>query len=73
MRLDMRRPMKASNTVVFTLAPAGGATEVTWAMEGDTPFVAKIMHVFVNMDRLCGGPFEDGLASLKSIVEKTEA
>lgn len=70
MQLDMVKPMKASNTVVFTLVPAGDATEVTWAMEGNTPFVAKIMHVFVNMDRMCGEAFEDGLASLKTITEK---
>lgn len=68
--LDMQRPISARNKVVFTLEPQGNATKVTWAMHGDVSYVAKILHVFVNMDRMVGGDFEAGLANLKTIAEK---
>lgn len=69
MKLHMFKPMKASNTVVFSLHDSDGGTEVTWAMQGNLPFVAKIFHLFCNMDRICGGEFEKGLTNLKGIVE----
>lgn len=45
------------------------ATEVTWAMAGDSNFVAKVFGVFMNMDKAIGGDFERGLASLKALSE----
>jgi hypothetical protein len=71
MRLDMRKPMEAHNAVRFTLVPRGDTTEVTWAMEGQVPYLAKILHVFINMDRMVGGAFESGLADLKARAERT--
>lgn len=68
--LNMTKPMTASNKVEFTLVPAGDSTTVTWAMRGDTPYWAKVIHVFFNMDKMVGGDFEAGLAKLKSAVEK---
>jgi carbon monoxide dehydrogenase subunit G len=69
-KLDMLRPITAHNDVEFTLVPEGGATKVTWAMTGQVPYVAKIMHVFFKLDRMVGGDFEAGLANLKRIAEK---
>jgi carbon monoxide dehydrogenase subunit G len=69
-RLDFLRPFEAHNMVEFTLVPKGDATDVTWAMQGPVPYVAKIMHVFFDMDSMVGKDFEAGLANLKSIVEK---
>jgi hypothetical protein len=71
MALRMLEPFRVDNRVVFTLAPDGAATEVTWAMQGAVPYFAKIIHLFVNMDRMVGTEFEAGLASLKTIAEKT--
>jgi hypothetical protein len=34
------------------------------------PYVAKIIHVFLNVDRMVGQDFEAGLANLKAIAEK---
>lgn len=67
--LNMLTPMKASNQVTFTLVPERGATKVTWAMQGQVPLYAKVIHLFVDMDRMCGNAFQDGLASLKAIAE----
>jgi uncharacterized protein YndB with AHSA1/START domain len=68
--LNMTKPMTARNQVEFTLVPAGDTTTVTWMMRGDSPYFAKIIHVFFNMDKMVGGDFEAGLAKLKSAAEK---
>jgi len=70
LKLDFEKPFKANNTAEFTLKPAGNSTEVTWAMRGRYPFMAKLIGVFMNFDRLVGKDFEAGLTSLKRAVEK---
>jgi len=69
-KLDFLKPFEAHNMVEFTLEPKGDATNITWAMRGDTPYFAKIIHVFINMDKMVGNDFESGLANLKTIAEK---
>jgi uncharacterized protein YndB with AHSA1/START domain len=68
--LDFIRPMATSNKVEFTLQPGAAGTQVTWALRGPVPYVAKIMHLFFNMDKMIGGDFEKGLADLKAAAEK---
>lgn len=68
--LDFVKPFEASNVVEFTLEPRGDLTNVTWAMHGPSPFFAKVMHVFFNMDSMVGKDFETGLANLKALMEK---
>ena len=68
--LEFMKPFKASNVATFTLTPDAGATRVTWAMDGQSTFVSKAMGLFMNMDRMIGGEFEKGLASLKGIAEE---
>jgi hypothetical protein len=71
MALHMREPFQVDNKVDFILQAKGDATEVTWAMQGAVPYFAKIIHLFIDMDRMVGTEFEAGLASLKAIAEKT--
>lgn len=73
MRLDMYKPFKGSNMVEYTLVPRGSGTEVTWALHGPMPFLSKVMCVFFDMDKMVGGDFENGLAALKTLVEKRPA
>jgi carbon monoxide dehydrogenase subunit G len=68
-KLDFVQPFEAHNTVEFTLEPNGDATNVTWTMQGDTPYFAKIIHLFIDMDRMVGKDFETGLANLKPAAE----
>jgi uncharacterized protein YndB with AHSA1/START domain len=68
--LDFVKPFEAHNVVEFTLEPRGQSTDVTWAMRGSSPFLAKVMHVFFNMDRMVGEDFETGLANLKALAER---
>jgi len=69
LKLDFQKPFEAHNRVEFALEPSGGATGVTWAMQGDTPYFAKIIHVFIDMDNMVGKDFESGLAKLKAAAE----
>jgi uncharacterized protein YndB with AHSA1/START domain len=69
MALDMYRPFTARNIVTFTLATQADSTNVTWAMQGKQPFMAKLVSVFVNCEKMVGKEFEKGLANLKAIAE----
>ena len=69
-KLDFFTPFEGHNTAEFTMLPQGDVTNVTWLMYGPLPFMGKIMHVFVNMDRMVGKDFEIGLANLKRVTEK---
>jgi carbon monoxide dehydrogenase subunit G len=70
LKLDFVKPFEAHNLVEFALEPKGDATNVTWSMQGDTPYFAKIIHVFINMDSMVGKDFEAGLANLKAAAER---
>jgi len=70
-RLDFIKPFAGTSTAEFTLKPQGGQTVVTWALFGESNFLSKIFCVFMNQEKMIGGPFEQGLASLKAIVEGT--
>jgi hypothetical protein len=68
-KLDFFTPFEGHNTAEFTLLPQGDATNVSWLMYGPSPFMAKIMHVFMNIDNMVGKDFAAGLANLKHITE----
>ena len=70
MALDMLKPFEAHNVVEFTLEPKGGSTNVTWAMRGRQPYMAKLMSTFINCDKMVGSQFEEGLGKLKALAEK---
>ena len=70
MMLDMLEPLEGHNDVEFTLEPQGDATEVTWAMHGPSPYIAKLMGLFFDMDGMIGRDFEAGLADLKRVAER---
>jgi uncharacterized protein YndB with AHSA1/START domain len=67
--LNMLKPMKASNKVTFALTPNGKQTTVTWKMQGKSLFIGKLMGVVMNMDKMVGGQFDEGLRNLKRVVE----
>ncbi|MFN0217763.1 MAG: SRPBCC family protein, partial [Hyphomicrobium sp.] len=69
LKLDFVKPFEAHNIVDFDIVPKGDATDVSWSMQGETPFMAKIVHVFLDMDSIVGKDFEDGLAALKTLAE----
>jgi len=69
-KLDFIKPFEAHNIAEFTLESKGDSTNVTWAMHGPNPYIAKVIHIFFSMDSMVGKQFEAGLANLKTIAEK---
>ena len=69
-QLDFIKPFEAHNVAEFTLVPQGAATQVSWSMRGPSPYIAKLMGIFFNMDKMIGQDFEAGLANLKTVAEK---
>lgn len=68
-RLDFVKPFEAHNIVEFTLRPQDDATDVTWAIQGPSPYISKLMGIFFSMDRMIGKDFEAGLVNLKTAAE----
>jgi len=68
--VEFEKPFKAHNLNQFTLEPAGTSTKLTWTMDGTNVYMAKVMSVFVNMDRVMGKHFETGLDNIRMIAEK---
>jgi uncharacterized protein YndB with AHSA1/START domain len=69
-KLEFLKPFKATNTAEFAFKPDGSQTRVTWSMSGKNNFMGKAMSLVMDCDKMVGGQFEQGLASMKSIVEK---
>ena len=67
-RLDFIKPFSATNTTQFDLAPSGPGTNVTWTMAGHNNFMAKAIHLFMDMEKMVGPDFERGLASLDTVT-----
>jgi uncharacterized protein YndB with AHSA1/START domain len=72
-RLEFIEPFQSVAETSFTFKPAGAdGTRATWALDGNNNFVGKAFGLVMNMDRLIGGDFEDGLANLKRIAEAAQ-
>jgi uncharacterized protein YndB with AHSA1/START domain len=68
-KLEFRRPFKATNTAEFAFKADGKQTTVTWSMSGRNSFMFKAFGLFMNMDKVLGAEFEKGLANMKAVVE----
>ena len=68
-RLEFQKPFRSTSTAEFTFKPEGDRTIVTWRMAGHVNFIAKAVHLFLDMDTMIGGNFEKGLADMKAVVE----
>ena len=68
-KLEFLKPFRATNTAEFTFKPEGDRTAVTWSMTGHNNFMAKAVHLFINIDKMIGDDFERGLAQMKQVAE----
>ncbi|GGB82534.1 SRPBCC family protein [Pseudoduganella buxea] len=67
--LDFIKPFASRSRTVFELEPGPNGTTVTWTMSGPSPFITKLLGVFVSMDRMVGKDFDTGLRQLKAAAE----
>jgi polyketide cyclase/dehydrase/lipid transport protein len=63
-RLEFIKPFAATHTAEFFLKPEANNTRVTWSMSGTKNFVAKGFSLLMNMEKVIGGQFENGLQQL---------
>jgi len=68
-KLEFLKPFRDTATTEFTFKPEGDQTTVTWSMAGENNFMSKAVCLFMDMDKMVGGKYEEGLATLKSLVE----
>lgn len=73
LKLEFFRPFACTNRGELTFAPEGSGTYVTWSMEGNNTFMGRLAGLFINMDKMCGGQFEEGLATLRRLCERKAA
>ncbi len=68
--LRFLKPWKSTSDC-YLIADDGahGKTKVTWGFSGKNKFPISIMMLFMNMDKMIGKDFEEGLASLKTRLE----
>jgi uncharacterized protein YndB with AHSA1/START domain len=68
-QLTYTKPMNMSQLAEITLTPSGTGTVVRWSVTGENSFLCRLMTTFMNMDKMVGGQFEQGLAKLKTLAE----
>lgn len=70
-KLSFTRPFEGVNTVEFNLESfQDGVTDVTWSMYGPNTYMAKLISVFMDCEKMIGEQFHKGLANLKALAEK---
>lgn len=69
LQMEFLKPFQGRSTAEFTFKPEGDRTAVTWSMAGEHNFIAKAMHLVMNLDTMIGANFEKGLAQMKSVAE----
>jgi hypothetical protein len=69
-KLDFLKPIEGHNITTFSLQQQGELTTVTWDMSGPNNYLAKVMQVFMDMDKMIGKDFEKGLSDLKAQAER---
>jgi uncharacterized protein YndB with AHSA1/START domain len=69
-KLEFKRPFEATNDVEFTFKEKDKTTLVTWTMVGQKNFFVKAVGLFMNMDKMVGDQFEEGLANLTAVAEQ---
>ena len=69
-KLNFTKPKKGNANSVFELNEVNGTTSVTWHFELATPRPWNIFNLFASLDKEMGKDFDQGLAMLKTAMEK---
>jgi uncharacterized protein YndB with AHSA1/START domain len=64
-KLEFLKPFAATHTAEFTFEPEGDRTRVTWNMFGEKNFLSKAIGLFLNMEKMIGNNFEQGLGQME--------
>lgn len=71
-KLAFVEPFEDTADVDFAFKDDGGKTNVTWRITGAQGFVERAICTLmgINLDKMIGADYEQGLANLKAVVEK---
>ncbi|MGC6430939.1 MAG: SRPBCC family protein [Jejuia sp.] len=70
-RLRFFKPWKSeSDAHIKVEEQAPNTTKVTWGVSGENKVPSNVFFLFFNMDKTVGKDFEEGLVSLKQILEQ---
>jgi hypothetical protein len=73
-RLEFIEPFASIAETGFDIKPEGASgSHVTWLVNGHNDFLGKAFGLFMDMDEAIGKDYEEGLASLKRLVESKPA
>lgn len=68
-QLTMIKPIFTKNLVQYLLTPEAGGTRFTWIMSGDGGYMAKLVNVVIDCEKMTGDLFTQGISNLKNVVE----
>lgn len=69
--LRFLKPWKSTSDCYMDVEElSNGNTQVKWGFSGNNKFPMTIMSLFKSMDSMVGPDFEEGMASLKALMEK---
>lgn len=70
-KLRFLKPWKSeSDAYIRVEALTKNRTSVTWGFTGKSPMPFNVFMLFFNMDKTVGKDFEEGLSSLKNVLER---
>ncbi len=68
-QLAYLKPFQMNQAAEISIKPSGSQSIVRWSVSGHNQFIGRLMCIFMNMDKMVGGSFEQGLSKLKTLVE----
>ena len=68
-KLTFLKPWESQSDAYITCSDEGDGTKVEWGFSGRHKVPANVFMMFMNMDKAVGKDFNEGLASLKQILE----
>jgi hypothetical protein len=71
--LEFKEPFASVSDTSFRFTTVPDGTEVTWSMSGTNGFAAKAFSLFMNVEKMIGKDFEQGLAQMAVVVKAMEA
>lgn len=67
--LSFTEPWEMSSKGYFLFKEENGKTKLTWADEGDIPFMQRPFMLFMDLDAMMGPDFERGLFKIDSLSQ----
>lgn len=69
-KLDFMKPRESHGMAYIKLVSNGKATKATWGMKGHLPYPFNTMILVMNINKMMGKDWDNGLDKLKKLSEK---